>query len=328
MGLGRTRPDRGRDGDRGGQGQRGREPGRGRLGARPDRVRDRCRCLPGLVEGPPGRGGRAAGRGPVRHRAAAAPDRGGAGPRLQLGGGLLHEAEREPGQARPHLVAARRPGRRGQVPDLVRALHRLPRGRARPSPAGGRGHDGGGRAVPLRQVRVRERARRRLGPVRRTAGRRARLVRRAGHPARHAERIGAARGPGGHRHRRPPGPAAARRLPVDVRAGLRRAARARPGRAAPGARRGSPLLRLARPGHLLQARRARLAVRPRAGHAASRRVRPEALAHRRAQPRADRPGRPDRGAGPGLISACGRRSGASCPANARWTPGAGRSPSP
>src|SRR2546430_2456758 len=40
----------------------------------------------------------------------------------------------------------------------------------------GRGHDGWGQALPVRQVRVRERARRGLGPVRRTAGRRARLV--------------------------------------------------------------------------------------------------------------------------------------------------------
>jgi uncharacterized protein (DUF885 family) len=128
-----------------------------------------------------------------------------------------------------------------------------------------------------------------------------RLVRRAGHAARHAERIGAARGPGGHRHRRPPGPAAARRLPVDVRASLRGAARARPGRAAPGARRDSPLLRLARPGDLLQAGRARLAGGPRAGHAAPglRRVRPEAVAHRRAQPGPARAERPHRDAGQG-----------------------------
>ena len=65
----------------------------------------------------------------------------------------------DPDQARPDLVAARRAGRGGQVPNLVRALHRLPRGGARPSPPGGRGHDGGGRAGPVRQARVRERAR-------------------------------------------------------------------------------------------------------------------------------------------------------------------------
>ena len=69
------------------------------------------------------------------------------------------EAERGPDQVRPDLVAARRARRGGPVPDVVRALHRLPRGGARSSPAGGRGHDGGGHAVPVRQVRVRERAR-------------------------------------------------------------------------------------------------------------------------------------------------------------------------
>src|SRR6266700_2317052 len=143
----------------------------------------------------------------------------------------------------------------------------------------------------------------------------------ARYAARHAERIGAARSPGGHRHRRPPGPAAARRLPVDVRAGLRGAARARPGRAASGACRGGPLLRLARPGH------------------AAPRLRPEAVAYRRAQPRPDGPGRPRRDAGQdrgrprriagraaAVSAAGGRRSGASFPATARSSPGAARWP--
>src|SRR5512142_1351869 len=73
---------------------------------------------------------------------------------------------------------------------------------------------------------------------------------------------------------------------------LRERGRAAPHRVHPG----GPLPRLARPGHLLQARRAGLAGGPRPGNAAPR-VRPEAVAHRRAQPRPDRPGRPHRGTG-------------------------------
>ena len=69
-----------------------------------------------------------------------------------------------------------------------------------------------------------------------------------------------------------------------------------PRRAAPDRGRGGALLRLAGPGHLLQARRARVAGGPGRGHAASG-FRPEALAHRRAEPRPDRPGRPGRHAG-------------------------------
>ena len=205
----------------------------------PDRVRDRCRRLPGLAAGPPRRGDRAARRRSLRHRAGRC-----AGSRWywtaarRSGAAHYTAAERGPARPGPDLVAARAQGRGGQVRDLVRAFHRLPRGRARPSPAGGCGQDGRRQALQVRQVLLRERARRGLGPVRRAAGRRAGLVRRAGHPARHAGRIGAACRPGGHRHRRPLGPAAARRVPVDVRPGLRGAGRARPRRAAAGARRG------------------------------------------------------------------------------------------
>ena len=82
------------------------------------------------------------------------------------------------------------------------------------------------------KIQLRQRARRGLGPVRRAARRRARLVHRAGHPPGHARRIGAARRAGGHRHRRPPGPAAAGRLPVDLRASRARCC-ARRGRGEP-----------------------------------------------------------------------------------------------
>src|SRR6266480_3743274 len=47
-----------------------------------------------------------------------------------FGAATDYATKRGPDQARPDLVAARRAGRRGQVPDLVRALHRLPRGGA------------------------------------------------------------------------------------------------------------------------------------------------------------------------------------------------------
>ena len=81
------------------------------------------------------------------------------------------------------------------------------------------------------------------------------------------------------------------RVPVDVRAGLRGAARARPGRAAPGA---PEVVRyFGWPGQAISYKlgeRGWLAAREQ-GHAAHR-VRPEAVAHRRAQPRPDRPERP------------------------------------
>ena len=81
--------------------------------------------------------------------------------------------------------------------------------------------------------------------------------------------------------------------------GLRGAPHPRPRRAAPDPRRGGPLLRLAGPGHLLQARRARLAGRPGRGDAAAG-FRPEAVAHRGPEPGPDRPGRPGRGTRPAL----------------------------
>ncbi len=62
-----------------------------------------------------------------------------------------------------------------------------------------------------------------------------------------------------------------------------------PRRAAPDPGRGDPLLRLAGPGHLVQARRAGLAGGPGRRDAATR-FRPQTLAHRRAEPRPDRPG--------------------------------------
>src|SRR5580704_2523017 len=130
---------------------------------------------------------------------------------------LLHPAERGPDQARAHLVAAGRPGPRRPVPDLVRALYRLPRRRARSSPAGRRGQDRRGFPVTVRQDQLRQRSRRGLGPVRRAARRRARLVHRARDPPGHAGEFGVACRAGGPRHRCPPGPAAARRHPVDVR---------------------------------------------------------------------------------------------------------------
>ena len=88
-------------------------------------------------------------------------------PRLHLGGRLLHRAQRRPVQARTYLVAAGRPGPPGAIPDLGRAVHGLPRGRPRSPPAGRRGQDRRRSAVAVRENQLRERPRRRLGPVRR-----------------------------------------------------------------------------------------------------------------------------------------------------------------
>ena len=64
---------------------------------------DRRRCLPGLAAGPARRAIERLDGVQFDIAAAAAPDRGGAGPGLDVGGGLLHAAERgpEPGPAGP-----------------------------------------------------------------------------------------------------------------------------------------------------------------------------------------------------------------------------------
>ena len=71
----------------------------------------------------------------------------------------------------PDLVAAGRPGSDGPFADLDRAVHRLPRGRARPPPADRRGQDGRGQAVAVRASRASSAATARAGPCTPSASR-------------------------------------------------------------------------------------------------------------------------------------------------------------
>ena len=94
----------------------------------------------------------------------------------------------------------------GRVPHLARGHHRVPRGRARPSPAD---RDGGVPSATAEQLPAaagwHAGPRRGLGAVRRAADARARLPRRRRRPARHARRAAVPRGPGDRRHRHAPG---------------------------------------------------------------------------------------------------------------------------
>ena len=215
--LGQARPDRGRAGRQGGQGQPRCEPGRGGRGAERGRVRDRDRCLPGLAAEPARRAierldGVPFDIAPTLRRVEVVLARGSTSGRLHTPAD--EDLTRPGGPGEPLGGRGTRP-----VRDLVRAStifhegvpgHRLQR----------RGQDRGDR-LSHRQDRVghghgegwalyAER------PPTTRAGFEAPVTR-----LRHAERIGAARRPGGpfdigvH-----PRPAAARRLPVDVRPGL------------------------------------------------------------------------------------------------------------
>ena len=110
---------------------------------------------------------------------------------------LLHRPERRPGHpARPDVVVGAEG--RHRVRHVARAVDRLPRGRARASPAGRADRLPARPAQPLAAAGVLgERARRGLGAVRGAADGRPRLPRRPGRLPGHARRAVAARGAGG-----------------------------------------------------------------------------------------------------------------------------------
>src|SRR6478752_10307080 len=177
-------------------------------------------------------------------------------------GHLLHRAERRLLPSGPDVVGGT--GWRGGILDVARAHDRLPRRRARPSPAGGPDR------VPPRTVEsvappglVDLWARRGLGALRRTFDGRPWLSRRSGRLPRDARRSVDAGGARRHRHRRAlrvPRTGGGRRRTVDLRIGLAIPARARIDGSGVPAFRTRPVSRLAGPGPVVQDRRAALAA--------------------------------------------------------------------
>ena len=246
-----------------------------------DRLRGRRRRVPGLAQGAACPCGRGTGRRALRHRAAAAHH------------DVVLGAQFYPGPRTTHRPPRTSPGRSTWwrlATGIVQNLGQLTTVFARACPVTtcrwrrGEAADSLSRYAKCTFISGHARAR----PFMRSDWPRARLVDEPGtgwacSPLRRCEP------PAGHRHRRAPGPAAAGRVPVDLREGVPGTARARPRRAGPGARRGGALFRLARPGDRLQAGRTRLARGP-GGSRAAPWIRLETLAHRRAQPWPDRPG--------------------------------------
>ncbi len=184
----RRRPRSDRDGHRGAR-------------PRPGPPGGRRRGLPRLDAGALGPGADGAGLDPLRHPRtgpdAALPDRA-----VGDGGGLLHTAVGGLLPAGADVVVGARG--RGLVLDLARDLDRLPRGRARPSPAVRPGRLPQRPPQPLAPARLLgERARRGVGPVRGAPDGGARLPHRRRRPDGDARRARAAREPGRRRHRRP-----------------------------------------------------------------------------------------------------------------------------
>ena len=150
---------------------RARRPGRARRwpisSNDPARKLQGTDALPRLDAGQVRRRHRGARRHPLRHPRAD-PRLWNAASRRRRPGHLLHRAERGLLPSGPDVVGGAR--RRRRVLDLARAHHRLPRGRARPSPAGRPDRVPARAAQPVAPPGVVDlRARRGLGALRRAA---------------------------------------------------------------------------------------------------------------------------------------------------------------